>query len=72
MFVTINIQRLLCTVRKFHVVKEAKKAVLSFVQSDFLGELLAAKCVDLSLLLDTVQVFQARSVRCLLNRGFLQ
>ena len=24
----INIQRLLCTVKKFHVVKEAKKAVL--------------------------------------------
>ena len=32
MFVTINIQRLLCTVRKFHVVKEAKEAVLYLVQ----------------------------------------
>ena len=28
----INIQRLLCTVIKFHVVKEAKEAVLYFVQ----------------------------------------
>ena len=27
-----NIQRLFCTVIKFHVVKEAKKAVLYFVQ----------------------------------------
>ena len=29
---TINIQWLLCTVIKFHVVKEAKEAVLYFVQ----------------------------------------
>ena len=29
---TINIQRLLCTVIKFHVVKEAKEAVLYFLQ----------------------------------------
>ena len=28
----ITIQRLLCTVRKFHVVKGAKEAVLYFVQ----------------------------------------
>ena len=28
----INIQRLLCTVIKFHVVKEAKEAVLYFLQ----------------------------------------
>ena len=28
----ISIQRLLCTVTKFHVVKEAKEAVLYFVQ----------------------------------------
>ena len=28
----INIQRSLCTVIKFHVVKEAKKAVLYFAQ----------------------------------------
>ena len=28
----INIQQLLCTVKKFHVVKEAKEAVLYFVQ----------------------------------------
>ena len=28
----INIQRLLCTVVKFHVVKEAKEAVLHFLQ----------------------------------------
>ena len=28
----INIQRLLCTVVKFHVVKKAKEAVLHFVQ----------------------------------------
>ena len=28
----INIQRLLCTVVKFHVVKEAKEAVLHFGQ----------------------------------------
>ena len=28
----INIQRLLCTVIKFHVVKEAKQAVLYFLQ----------------------------------------
>ena len=28
----INIQRLLCTVIKFHVVKEAKEAVLFFLQ----------------------------------------
>ena len=35
---TINIQRLLCTVIKFHVVKEAKEAVLYFVQ-DFQSNL---------------------------------
>ena len=35
---TINIQRLLCTVIKFHVVKEAKEAVLYFVQ-DFRSNL---------------------------------
>ena len=29
---TINIQQLLCSVIKFHVVKEAKEAVLYFVQ----------------------------------------
>ena len=29
---TINFQRLLCTVINFHVVKEAKEAVLYFVQ----------------------------------------
>ena len=29
---TINIQRLLCTVIKFHVVEETKEAVLYFVQ----------------------------------------
>ena len=29
---TMNLQRLLCTVLKFHVVKEAKEAVLYFVQ----------------------------------------
>ena len=29
---TINIQRLLCTVIKFHVVEEAKEAVLYFAQ----------------------------------------
>ena len=29
---TINIQRLLCTVIKFHVVKETKEAVPYFVQ----------------------------------------
>ena len=29
---TINIQRLLCTVIKFYVVKEANEAVLYFVQ----------------------------------------
>ena len=29
---TINIQRLLCSVIKFHVVKEAKEAVLYFLQ----------------------------------------
>ena len=28
----INIQWLLCTVIKFHIIKEAKKAVLFFVQ----------------------------------------
>ena len=28
----INIQQLLCTVKKFHVVKEAKEAVQYFVQ----------------------------------------
>ena len=28
----MNLQRLLCTVLKFHVVKEAKEAVLYFVQ----------------------------------------
>ena len=28
----INIRRLLCTVIKFHVVKEAKEAVLYFVK----------------------------------------
>ena len=32
------------------------EAVLYFVQSDFLGELLTAKCVDLSLLIDTVRI----------------
>ena len=32
MFVNDCIQRLLCTVIKFHVVKEAKEAVLYFVQ----------------------------------------
>ena len=35
---TINIQWLLCTVIKFHVVKEAKEAVLYFLQ-DFLSNL---------------------------------
>ena len=34
----IKFQRLLCTVIKFHVVKEAKKAVLYFVQ-DFRSNL---------------------------------
>ena len=29
---TLNIQRLLCTLIKFHAVKEAKEAVLYFVQ----------------------------------------
>ena len=29
---TINIQRLLCTVMKFHFVKEAKEALLYFVK----------------------------------------
>ena len=56
MFVTVNIKRLLCTVRKSHVVMEAKEVVLSFVQSDFLGELLTDKCVNLSLLIDTVRI----------------
>ena len=42
--------------RKSHVVMEAKEAVLSFVQSDFLGELLTDKCVNLSLLIDTVRI----------------
>ena len=32
MFVNDYIQQLLCTVIKFHVVKEAKEAVLYFVQ----------------------------------------
>ena len=68
----INIQQLLCTVIKFHVVKEAKEAVLYFVQ-DFKVNfnrgcmtiilpdvgliycLLTAKCIDLSLLIETVR-----------------
>ena len=32
MFLTIKIQRLLCIVIKFYVVKEAKEALLYFVQ----------------------------------------
>ena len=32
LILTINIQRSLCTVIKFHVVKEAKEAVLYFLQ----------------------------------------
>ena len=32
MLLTINIQQLLCTVIKFHVVKEGKEAVLYFLQ----------------------------------------
>ena len=31
----INIQQLLCTVKKFHVVKEAKEAVLYCAVQDF-------------------------------------
>ena len=36
--ITINFQHLLCSVIKFHVVKEAKEAVLYFLQ-DFLSNL---------------------------------
>ena len=32
MLLTINIQRLLCTVTKFYVVKDAKEDLLYFVQ----------------------------------------
>ena len=32
MLLMINIQQLLCTVIKFHVVKEGKEALLYFVQ----------------------------------------
>ena len=32
MLLTINIPQLLCTVIKFHVVKEGKEAVLYFLQ----------------------------------------
>ena len=32
MLLTINIQQLVCTVIKFHIVKEGKEAVLYFVQ----------------------------------------
>ena len=61
---TIYIQRLLCTVIKFYVVKEAKEGVLCFLQ-DFQANfdygllsysltysLLTAKCIDLPLLID--------------------
>ena len=46
----INFQRLLCALIKFHVFKEAKEAVLYFVQ-DFrsIYSLLTAKCIDLYL-----------------------
>ena len=33
MLLTINIQRLLCTVTKFYVVRDAKAALLYFVQN---------------------------------------
>ena len=53
---TINLQRLLCTVIKFHVVKKANEAVLYFVQN--IGEFLTAKCIDLSLLIDNSTYFK--------------
>ena len=71
---TINIQRLLCTVIKFHVVKEAKEAVLYFLQdlnvhfyrgmtiirpdSGLIYSFLAAECIDLSLLIDYSMYFE--------------
>ena len=49
------VQRLFCTVIKFHVVEEAKEAVLYFV---LLGELLTAKCIDSSSLIDYSTYFK--------------
>ena len=49
---TINFQRLLCTVINFHVVKGAKEAVLFFLQDFRSNSILTAKFIDLSLLID--------------------
>ena len=52
---TINIQRLLCTVIKFHVVNEA---VLYLFSARLLGELLTAKFISVNRL---QYVFQGRN-----------
>ena len=52
---------------KFHVVEEAKEAGLYFVQN-FLGELLTAKYIDLSLLSNRLRyIFQRRNEMRLLS-----
>ena len=71
---TINIQRLLCTVIKLHVVKEAKEAVLYFLQDlnvnfyrgmtiirpdiGLIYSFLTAECIDLSLIIDYSMYFK--------------
>ena len=59
---TINIQWLPCAVIKFHVVKEAKKDALYFVQDEpnigLIYSLLTAKCIDSSLLIDYSTYFK--------------
>ena len=54
-----NFQRLLCTVIKFHVVKEAKEAVLYVVQdSRYNLQFIDSQYIDLLLLIDQSTFFK--------------